>query len=132
MKTKITVYVQSAKVLTSEKRVVEPYPIKRASRASGEMLDDLWFQSRIKKEFSHVLPKDQEALVETVKRLSELHGCELEVIDVSKRNIIYRLLRRAGGIKNFPGLEVRRGLRLSAPFSQSELESFISQNLKQR
>lgn len=113
-----------------EKRVEEPYPIKRASQASGEMLDDLWFQSRTKKEFSYVLPKDQETLVETVKRLTELHGYELKVIDVAKRNIIYRLLRRAAGIKKFPVVEVRRGLRLRAPFSQSELESFVSHSLK--
>ena len=132
MESRITVYVRSEKILTREKRVTEPYPIKRASRASGEMLDDLWFQSRIKKEFSHVLPKDQETLVETLKRLSELHGCELKVVDFGKNNIIYMLLRRAAGIKNFPVVEVRRGLRLSAPFSQSELESFVSQNLKHR
>lgn len=108
-----------------EKRVEEPYPIKRASQASGEMLDDLWFQSRTKKEFSYVLPKDQETLVETVKRLTELHGYELKVIDVAKRNIIYRLLRRAAGIKKFPVVEVRRACGSGHPFLKVSLRALF-------
>lgn len=126
MKPKITVYVRSMRVLVSETLVEEPYPTKKGY-GPYEVSKYIMFQTKLKKKYSYVLPDDQKALVEVVKRLSERCGFELQVIDVAKETIIQRLWRELKWIKNFPVVETNRGGRLQAPFSQSELERFISQ-----
>lgn len=121
MKRKITVYVRSRKIMTGETLVEELYSVKRPS-----VYRDIMFKAKLKKIYSYVLPDDQKAQVEVVKRLSEQCGLELKVIDVAKENVILRLWKKLQGMKNFPVVETNRGDRLQAPFSQSELERFVS------
>jgi len=123
MKQEVTVYVKSTKVQVGETLVEELYSIKRPS-----VYRDIWFKVKLKKTYSCVLPDDQKALVEVVKRLSERGGLELKVIDVSKENVILKLWRKLQGMKNFPVVKTNRGDRLQAPFSQSEIERFISES----
>lgn len=127
MTTEITVYVRSMKIPTGKTLVEEPYQVKRATRAY-EISRDIWFKVKVKKVYSYVLPDDQREHVEVVKRLSERDGLELKFIDVARETVIHRLWRALKGIKNFPVVETSRGGRLQAPFSQSELERFISES----
>jgi len=127
MKPEITVYVRSIKIKTGETLVEEPYPVKRLPRAY-EISKDTWFKVKLKKMYSYVLPDDQKTLVEEVKLLSERHSLKLKVIDATKQTLIQRLWIRLKGIKNFPVVETNRGIRLRAPFSQNELDRFISES----
>jgi len=126
MKPEITVYVRSKKIKTGETLVEELYSIKRPS-----VHRDAMFKAKIKKIYSYVLPDDQKTLVDVVKRLSERKGFELKVVDVAKENsLLHKLWRKLRGMKNFPLVETNRGERLQAPFSQSELERFVSESVQ--
>lgn len=122
MKPKITVYVKSDKVFAGTTLVEEPYPVKRVSR-----FHDTVYKVRLKKKYNYILPDNQAVFVKTVKRLSERHGLELKIIDMTQETVLGALWRNLRGIKNFPVLETKRGGRLMAPFSESELERFISE-----
>jgi hypothetical protein len=132
MKSKITIYVRSMKVPMGETLVEELYPIKRGYRPDRPGSRDTFFQVKRKKVYGYVLPDDQNALIEDVKRLCKRYGLELKIIDVSKEDafdpfiFLIRLWRIIKGIKNFPVVETNRGIRLRAPFTQSELERFFS------
>lgn len=110
-----------------ETLVEELYPIKRPTRVY-ELSKDIWLKAKLKRIYDYVLPDDQKALVEVVKRVSERSGLELRIIDVTKETAILRLWRKLKGMKEFPVVETSRGGRLEAPFSQSELERFISES----
>jgi len=128
MKPKITVYVRSMKVPAGETLVEEPYLMKRATRVY-EISKDVWYAVRLKKIYRYVLPDDQKEIVDVVEQLSEQRGFELKIIDMTREDAISRLWKKLMGIKNFPVVETKRGKRLQAPFSQSELESFVSRSL---
>jgi hypothetical protein len=123
---RIIVYVQSLKVLTGEKLVEELYPIKPRSPLGYSISRDMVFKAKIKKTYNYVLPDLQKTLSEYAQRLCEQRGLELKVVDVSKETAWARLLIRLKGIKDFPVLETSRGNKLQAPFTQTELEEFIS------
>jgi glutaredoxin len=128
MKQEITVYVRSMKIPVGETLVEELYPIKPRAPRAYEISKDTWFKVKLKKIYRYVLPDDQKALVEAVKQLSERHGLELKIIDVTKETAMHRLWRKLKGIKNFPVVKTNRGDRLQAPFSQSRLERFVSES----
>jgi len=123
VKPEITVYVRGIKVPVGEALVEELYQIKRASP-----YHDTWFKVKLKKLYTYVLLDDQRSLVDIVTELSEQHGLELKIIDVSKKTAIYRFWKKLNGIKTFPAVETNRGGRLQAPFSQSDLEKLISES----
>jgi len=132
MKPEITVYVRSLRVPIGETLVDDLYSIKRGY--SRPQHRDTFYKVKRKIIYSYVLPDDQKALIEDVKQLSKRYGLELKVIDVSKEDVLDPLIflqkvwRRLKGIKNFPVVETNRRVRLRAPFSQSELERFISES----
>jgi hypothetical protein len=132
MNPKVKVYVKSMKVPAGEKLVEELYPIKRGYSPSRR---DTFYKVKLKKVYSYILPDEQKTLIGDVKRLSEQYGFELKVIDVSKEDpfdpwvFLQKVWRRLRGIKNFPVVETKRGGRLQAPFSQGELEKFISDSV---
>jgi len=127
MKPEITIYVRSMKIPVGQTLVEEPYSIKRATRVY-EISRDIWFRVKVKKIYRYVLSDDQQAPYEVLKQLSERGDLELKVIDVTKETAVRRLWWRLRGIKNFPVVEINRSKRLQAPFSQSELERFISES----
>jgi len=124
----LTVYVRSDKIPAGEILVEELYPIKRFSRAYG-ISRNLMFRVKRKKVYSYVLPSDQKKTVEIVERLSERYGFELKIIDVADDTVIERWWRTKKGIRNFPFIKAKSGDKLQAPFSQIELEKFISKSI---
>lgn len=131
MKPEIKVYVKSVKVPVGEELVEGLYPIKRGYSVQFR---DVFYQVKRKMMYGYVLTDDQNAVVEDVRRLSKRYGLELKVIDVSREEafdplvFFQRVWRKLKGIKNFPVVETNRRARLRAPFSQSELERFVSES----
>jgi hypothetical protein len=131
LKPEIRVYVKSVKVPIGEELVEGLYPIKRGY---STVFRDGFYEVKRKITYGYVLPDDQNAVIEEVKRLSERYGFELRVIDVSKEEVsdplvlLQRIWRRLKGIKHLPVVETNRRARLRAPFSQSELERFVSES----
>ncbi len=124
----ITVYVRSLRVQSGEKLVEELYPIKPRSPLGYYISRDTVFKANVKKTYNYVLPDLQKTLSEYAHQLCEQHSLELKIIDVSKETALTGLLIRLKGIKNFPAVENNRGDRLQAPFTQTELEKFISES----
>ena len=132
MKPEITLYVRSDKILAGEKLVEGLYSVKPRTPRAYEMSRDTTYEVKLKKVYNYVLPDDQKALIEDVKRLIERYGLEMKIIDVSQEDaydpliLIQRVWRRIKGIHSLPVLETNRGEMLRAPFSQNELEEFVS------
>jgi hypothetical protein len=122
------VYVKSLKVPAGERLVEGLYSIK--SRYWYER--DAFYEVKRKIMYRYVLPDDQNELIVDVGRLTERYGLELKVIDVTKGSLLdpvilfQKVWRRLKGIRKLPVIETNRGERLRIPFSQSELEKFIS------
>jgi glutaredoxin len=128
----VTLYVKSEKVVTGETSVREPHIIKKGI-ARGDfyrmrnMFWDTAFDTRVKEVYGYVLPDDQKAIVETVKRLCEKHGFEVRVVDVTRENLLHRVMQEeVSKIKTFPTLITGSGGRLEGNFSEEQVESFLS------
>jgi hypothetical protein len=124
------VYVRSLKVPVGERLVEGLYSIK--SRYWYER--DAFYEVKRKIMYSYVLPDDQNELIGDVERLTERYGLELKIIDVTRGSaldpviLFQKVWRRLKGIRKLPVIETNRGARLRTPFSQSELERFISES----
>jgi len=128
----VTVYVKSEKVVTGGTSVREPHLIKRGI-ARGDfyrmrnMFWDTAFDTRVKEVYGYVLPDDQKAIVEAVRRLCEKHGFEVRVVDVTRENLLHRAVQEeVSKIKTFPTLITDSGGRLEGSFSEGQVESLLS------
>ena len=124
MKPKVTLYVKSIRISKGKVLTEELYPVKRAS-ASVRFRDAL-FRAKLKTVYDYILPNGQKAMLSALERLCNKYGLELQVIDVTQENVLYRLMMRLRRIKDFPTLETSQGWRLLPPFSVDEVERFVS------
>lgn len=128
----ITLYVKSEKVVTGETSVRESHLVKRgiARGDSYRMRDMFWdtaFDTRVEELHDYVLPDDQKAVVETVKRFCERHSIEVRVVDVTKENLLHRAVQEeANKIKTFPTLITDSGGRVEGSFSEEQLEALLA------
>jgi hypothetical protein len=129
----VTLYVRSEKVVTGETSVVEPHLVKKGvARGDGyRMRDMFWdtaFDTKIEELHDYVLPDDQKAAVETVRRLCENHGIEVRIVDVTRENLLHRVVQEeVSKIKTFPTLITDSGRRLESSFSEEQVESLLSE-----
>jgi short-subunit dehydrogenase len=73
------------------------------------------------------LPDDQKAAVEIVRRLCEKHGIEVRIVDVTRENLLHRVVQEeVSKIKTFPTLITDSGRRLEGSFSEEQVESLLS------
>jgi hypothetical protein len=131
----ITLYVKSEKVVTGEASVTEPHLIKRgvARGDSYPMRDMFWdtaFEAKVELLHDYVLPDDQKAVVETVRRLCEKHGVGVKIVDVTKENVLHRAVQEEiSKIKTFPTLISDSGQKLESDFSEEQIELFLSKRI---
>ena len=130
----LTLYVKSKKVITGETSVTEPHLVSHGAKRGDfyRMRDMFWdtaFDNKVEAVHDYVLPDDQKAAVETVKRLCERHGFELRIVDVTSENILHRTVQEeARKIKTFPTLITDSGRRVEGSFLEEQLESLLSKD----
>jgi glutaredoxin len=128
----VTLYVKSKKVITGKTSVTEPHLIKKGVRSGDafRMRDMFWdtaFDNKVEEVHDYVLPDDQKATAETVRRLCEKHGFELRIIDVTRENILHRAMQEeVSKIKTFPTLITDSERRVEGSFLEEQLESLLS------
>ena len=124
-----TIYVKSKKVIAGETSVTEPHLVSpsRGSPASADFSP--LYETRTEKQYGYVLPDEQKAVLETVKRLCEKHGFELKIIDVTRENLARRAVQEEiRKVKSFPTLMTDSGRRLEGNVSEEQTESFLLRN----
>jgi hypothetical protein len=127
MKPKVTLYTKSNRISKGKVLTEELYPVKRASAAALDLARSAVFRAKLKEIYDYVLPDAQKAITTALERLCSKYGLELHVVDITRENVLQRFVMWLKGIKDFPTLETSRGQRLQTPFSENELERFISQ-----
>lgn len=126
MKPRVTVYVKSDRVSKGKVLTQELYSVKRASASALDLTKDAVFRAKLKDMYDYSLPDDQKAILTALERLCNEYGLELHVVDITQENVLYRCMIRLKKIKDFPTLETSQGRRLQPPFSEDELERFVS------
>jgi hypothetical protein len=136
---KATLYVKSVKTVTGtesfERRAflnkIGDYPDRieiEGKRMNGTFVMKA-YQTETEPRYEFILPEDQQRVVEMVKEIASKHGLEVEVIDVSRENVLHRAMQREfENIKTFPTLIADSGEKLKGNFSQEQIESFLSES----
>jgi hypothetical protein len=83
--------------------------------------------------YENMLPEDQRAVVEMVKKAAVKHGFVLEVIDVTEEGALGKLEDRLMGVSTFPTLLTDSGIRIEGDTTEERIEAlFKKQNAKQK
>lgn len=126
-KRSFTLYVKSIrKVVGTEKWGRWGFAAGPGIRAGGYRL------SRDYKEYSEAkyestLPYDQKKIVELVKAISQKYNSEVKIIDVSRENILQRIVsEKVRKIRSFPTLVNDVGERIEGKMPEEKIELFIN------
>jgi hypothetical protein len=77
--------------------------------------------------YDFVLSENQQATVEMVQKVASRHGLKLEVIDVTKEDVLHRTIQREFvGIRVFPTLTTSSGNKIEGNITEKEVESILS------
>ena len=111
---RIRLYVKSAKTITGIReeehaRFREPHAVETEP------------------EHDYVLAEDQQNVVELVEEIARRHSLDIEVVDVTKENVLRRAIQEERKkIKVFPALLADSGERIEGDITEEKAESFLS------
>jgi hypothetical protein len=75
----------------------------------------------------YVLAEDQQKVVEIVREVARRHNLGVEVVDLTRENILYRVIQEEREkIKVFPALVADSGEKIEGDISEEKAESFLS------
>ena len=78
--------------------------------------------------YEFILPEDQQRIVDMVRNISHILLLDVEIIDVSKENVLHRITREERErIRTFPALVADKGQRFQGQMTEENVESFLSQ-----
>lgn len=112
---KITLYVQSMKTVagTQEFESIQP---------SGPFP---WSYKSSQTKYAHVLPEEQEGIIEEVRDKCSEYGFELEIVDISRDNLLQMSARERKEIDIFPALLSDSGRWIKGIKSREEARAFL-------
>ncbi len=112
---KVRLYVKSVKTVTGTREIEREVVRTRARTIETEPTHD------------YILPGDQQKAAEMIRRIACKHGFEVEVVDVTRENVLRRILQKEReGIRIFPTLIASSGERLEGSLSEMQVESVFS------
>jgi len=124
-KRKVRLYVRSVKTVIGTKEVGKwGFVLGAGVRGGYRLLPD--FKVYSEAEFESVLPDDQKRVADMVEAVANKHGFEVEIIDVTKEKILYRMSRRGPKIKIFPTLITDTGEKIEGKISEEQIESLLT------
>jgi predicted DsbA family dithiol-disulfide isomerase len=75
----------------------------------------------------HVLPEDQQRTREVISEIAAKYGLEVQVIDVSRENILHRAIQEERKkIRTFPTLVAETGERIEGQITEEQAKSFLA------
>jgi hypothetical protein len=83
--------------------------------------------------YDYVLSEDQQKVIEIVDKYARRYDVEVEVVDVTRENVLRRTLRREREkIRTFPTLSMDPGQRVEGEITEEQVDSFLSRVAKER
>ena len=126
-KRKLTLYVKSVKTVIGTEKIDRHYfqagpPVK----VSGYRLIPKHEVESVTK-YRFVLPENQSRVVEMVKEIAPKHGFDVMIIDVTKENLLQRVLQEgAKKIKTFPTLVTNHGEKIEGDVTRAQIKSLLA------
>lgn len=107
----VRLYVKSVKTITGITEI-EHGRLREAHAVESEPKHD------------YVLAEDQQKMVEKIARR---HNLEVEVVDVTRENVLRRVIQEEGEkIRNFPTLVAGSGQKVEDEITEEQVESLLS------
>lgn len=133
----ITVYVRSVKTVTGTQEIERelvgrqighaPSRIKLEGKVSDGTFRLRQFEKITEPQYEFILPADQQRFVETVKKIASTHGIKVEVVDVTKENVLKREIQEhVKNLTTFPTIIANDGKRIGGNVTKAQLEKWLS------
>ena len=123
---KVTVYVKSVKTAIGTEKVGHTQFAGGPGIRGGYRISPTYEIESITK-YKFVLPEDQNEVVEIVEKIATRYGFDVEVVDVTKENILHRVLQEeVKKIKTFPMLVTDSGEKIEGNISKEQIKSVLS------
>jgi hypothetical protein len=111
---RLRLYVKSVKTITGTAEVMHAR-LRESHAVEIEPMHD------------YVLTEDQQKVVEIVREIARRHNLEVEIVDVTRENILHRVIQEEREkIRAFPALLADSGERIEGNISEEQAESFLS------
>jgi len=125
---KVTLYVKSVKSAIRTEKIGHQKLIGGPGVRGGYRVIPTYEVDSITK-YNFVVPEDQNRIVEMVREIAPKHGFDVEVVDVTKENILHRVLQEeVKRIKTFPTLITGSGEKIEGNISKEQIKSFLSKD----
>jgi ABC-type uncharacterized transport system substrate-binding protein len=85
------------------------------------------YQKETEPVYEFILSEEQQEVVEMVKEAASEQGLEVEVIDVTKENVLHRAIQKElEKIRTFPTLIASSGEKIEGKMTKEQIESVLS------
>ncbi len=133
---RVRLYVKSVKTVAGTKEIEREIFGRSLSHPSrvkveGSVSDGTFrlrqFETITEPKYDFVLSENQQAAVEMVQKVASRHGLKVEVIDVTKEDVLHRTIQREFvRIRVFPALTASSGNKIEGKITEKEVESILS------
>jgi hypothetical protein len=134
---KVRLYVKSVKTITgtteTEHEIFGRTVLDHPSRVKveGSVAEGTFrvrqFAVETEPKHEYILPEDQQKIVEMVKQMARRYRLEVEVVDVSKENLLRRVVQKEREkIRTFPTLVAGSGQKIEGNLTEKQVESLLS------
>ena len=123
---KVTLYVKSVKTAIGTEKIGHREFVGGPSAKCGGYRAIPTYKVNSITRYNFVLPEDQERVVEIVRKIAPGYGFDIEIVDVTKENIIHRVLRKeVRKIKTFPTLISDSGEKIEGNITKEQVEFLL-------
>jgi glutaredoxin len=134
---KVRLFVKSIKTVTGTKEFEHPTFARRVGarpdrfEVEGKITTGTFrvkaYETEREPAYEFVLPDDQEKVVQMVTEAASKKGLELEVIDVTKENILHRAIQEElKKIRILPTIMVGSGQKIEGRITREQIDDVLS------
>jgi glutaredoxin len=134
---KVRLFVKSVKTVTGTKEFEHATWLRRAGarpdriELEGKITTGTFrvkaYETETEPAYDFVLPEDQEKVVEMVTEAASKKGLQLEVIDVTKENILHRAIQEElKKIHTFPTIIVGSAQKIEGRMTKEQIDDVLS------
>lgn len=132
----VRLFVKSVKTVTgieeTEREIFTRNPLNHPSRIQieGKVTEGTYrlrqFETETEPRYEFILPEDQQRVVEMVKEVASKRGLKVEVVDVTKENVLHRTIQEEfERIRTFPTLMLSSGEKIEGNMTRKQIESIM-------
>ena len=131
---KVTLYVKSVKTVSHIEQVPRASLVwDSTSRsmqpgANPRVTETHEFEEVAMHDF--LLSEEQKRAVDIVKEVAAKYDIEVQIVDVTRENIIRRVVQEAEGMKTFPTLITSSGEKIEGDISKEKVDMLLSKERK--